>query len=74
MHSDALYKALQTYTQEGKMKGSPNLKRPRQIPLMVADEEKLELQRAADRMGVALSVFIRVHALEAARRRETKAA
>ena len=52
------------------MIGSRNLKRPRQIPLMVADEEKAELQKAADRAGMALSVFIRVTALEAARRRK----
>jgi uncharacterized protein (DUF1778 family) len=41
---------------------------------MVAEDERNELQKAANAAGMALSVFIRVTALEAARRRETKAA
>ena len=51
-----------------------NRKRPNHLPIMLSDEEKKELRAAADRAGMALSVFIRVTALEAARRRETKAA
>ena len=51
-------------------KRSAGLKRPRHIPLMVTEAEKGELQKAADRTGMALSVFIRVVALEAARQRE----
>ena len=41
---------------------------------MMTEAEKSELRKAADNAGMALSVFIRVTALEAARRRETKAA
>ena len=41
---------------------------------MLSEAEKSELRNAADAAGMALSVFIRVMALEAARRRETKAA
>lgn len=51
-----------------------NLKRPKHVPLMLSDAEKTELRRAADVAGMALSVFIRVSALEAARRREVKTA
>ena len=51
-----------------------NLKRPKHVPVMLAEEEKTELQKAADIAGMALSVFIRVSALEAARRRVTQAA
>ena len=49
-------------------------KRPNNFPVMLSDAEKAELRKAADNAGMALSVFIRVMALEAARRRETKAA
>ena len=51
-----------------------NLKRPKHVPIMVTEKEKAELQKAANDIGMALSVFIRVTALEAARRREAKAA
>jgi uncharacterized protein (DUF1778 family) len=51
-----------------------NLKRPKHVPLMLSEAEKAELRKAADAAGMALSVFIRVTALEAARRRESKAA
>ena len=51
-----------------------NRKRPNHLPIMLSDEEKTELRKAADRAGMAMSVFIRVMALEAARRREVKAA
>lgn len=42
-------------------------KRSNHLPVMLSDEEKIELRQAADRAGLALSVFIRVVALEAAR-------
>ena len=51
-----------------------NLKRPKHVPLMLSDAEKSELRKAADTAGMALSVFIRVTALEAARRRVAQAA
>jgi hypothetical protein len=49
-------------------------KRPNSFPVMLSDEEKAELRKAADAAGMALSVFLRVMALEAARRREPRAA
>jgi uncharacterized protein (DUF1778 family) len=52
----------------------PNRERPDSVRVMVAEDERNELQKAANAAGMALSVFIRVTALEAARRRETKAA
>ena len=52
----------------------PNRERPDSVRVMVAEDERDELQKAANATGMALSVFIRVAALEAARRRETKAA
>ena len=52
----------------------PNRERPDSVRVMVAEDERDELQKAANAVGMALSVFIRVTALEAARRRETKAA
>jgi len=52
----------------------PNRERPDSVRVMVAEDERNELQKAANATGMALSVFIRVAALEAARRRETKAA
>ena len=47
----------------------PNRERADSIRVMVAEDERDELQKAANATGMALSVFIRVHALEAARRR-----
>ena len=52
----------------------PNLKRPESIKVMLSEEESAELQKAAEHASMGLSVFVRVTALEAARRRETKAA
>ena len=52
----------------------PNLKRPEGLKVMLSEEESKELQTAADRASMGLSVFVRWAALEAARRRETKAA
>lgn len=52
----------------------PNLKRPESIKVMLSEEESAELQKAAERASMGLSVFVRFMALEAARRRETKAA
>ena len=49
-------------------------KRPNHLPIMLSDKERDELRKTADAAGMALSVFIRVSALEAARRREQKAA
>ena len=50
------------------MTKSPSLKRPEHVRVMVAMNEKLELQKAADCAGMGLSVFIRAMALAAARR------
>ena len=47
----------------------PNRERPDSVRVMVAEDERDELQKAANAAGMALSVFIRVMALEAARRR-----
>jgi hypothetical protein len=52
----------------------PNLKRPEAVKVMLSEEESIELQKAAERASMGLSVFIRAMALEAARRREVKAA
>jgi hypothetical protein len=52
----------------------PNLKRPESIKVMLSEEESVELQKAAERASMGLSVFVRAMALEAARRREVKAA
>ena len=52
----------------------PNLKRPESIKVMLSEEESVELQKAAERASMGLSVFVRAMALEAARRRETRAA
>ena len=52
----------------------PNRERPDSVRVMVAEDERNELQKAANAAGMALSVFVRVSALEAARRREQKAA
>ena len=49
-------------------------KRPNHLPVMLSDEEKSELRKAADNAGMALSVYIRVAALEAARHRVVRAA
>ena len=62
-----------SYTR-AKMPIPTNLKRPKHVPLMLSEAEKAELRKAADAAGMALSVFIRVMALEAARRRESRAA
>jgi hypothetical protein len=43
--------------------------RPEGIPVMVSKAEKKELLKAADQAGMALSVYVRVTALEAARLR-----
>jgi hypothetical protein len=53
---------------------SHNLKRPESIKVMVDATELAELKRAAEHAGMGLSVFLRVMALEAARRRESRAA
>jgi hypothetical protein len=50
------------------------LKRPARLPVMLTPAERDELKEAAARAGMGVSVFLRVMALEAARRRETKAA
>jgi hypothetical protein len=50
------------------------LQRPEAIKVMVTPEERAELRQAAARASMGLSVFLRAMALEAARRRETKAA
>ena len=55
-------------------KRSPNRERSESIRVMVDENEHEELQKAAYTAGMALSVFVRVTALEAARRRESKAA
>jgi hypothetical protein len=52
----------------------PNLKRPESIKVMLSAEESAELQAAAERASMGLSVFVRAMALEAARRREQRAA
>ena len=52
----------------------PNRERPAAIRVMVAENERDELQKVANSTGMALSVFIRVAALEAARRRTAQAA
>jgi uncharacterized protein (DUF1778 family) len=52
----------------------PNRERPDSVRVMVAEDERNELQKAANAAGMALSVFVRVAALEAARRRGQKAA
>ena len=49
------------------------LKRPDRLPVMLTPAERDELKEAAARAGMALSVFLRVMALEAARRRERAA-
>ena len=51
-----------------------SLQRPDSIKVMVTKKEREELRKAADIAGMALSVFIRVSALEAARRRVAQAA
>jgi hypothetical protein len=48
-------------------------KREKIVRVLLTDQEKRELQRAADRAGMALAVFTRVAALEKARL-ETKPA
>jgi uncharacterized protein (DUF1778 family) len=48
----------------------PNRKRTESIKVMTTQPEQAELQQAADQAGMALSVFVRVAALEVARRRE----
>ena len=50
------------------------LQRPEAIKVMVTAEERNELKQAAARASMGVSVFLRVTALEAARRRETRAA
>ena len=50
------------------------LQRPDAIKVMVTPEERAELRQAAARASMGLSVFVRFMALEAARRREVKAA
>ncbi len=50
------------------------LKRPARLPVMLTPSERDELKEAAARAGMGVSVFLRVMALEAARRRETRAA
>lgn len=52
----------------------PNRERADSVRVMVAEDERDELQKAANATGMALSVFIRVMALEAARRRVAQAA
>lgn len=49
-------------------------KRPIPVRVMLSSAEKATLAQAADEMGVAMSVFMRISSLETARRRETKAA
>lgn len=51
----------------------PNRQRTDSIRVMTTPSEQAELQAAADRAGMAISVFVRVAALEAARRRERAA-
>jgi uncharacterized protein (DUF1778 family) len=50
------------------------LQRPDAIKVMVTTEERDELRKAAARASMGLSVFVRATALEAARRREPRAA
>jgi uncharacterized protein (DUF1778 family) len=50
-----------------------NRKRPGHIRVMVSFEEKAEMQHAANELGMALSVFLRWAALEAARQRRKAA-
>jgi predicted alpha/beta-hydrolase family hydrolase len=50
------------------------LKRGLRVPVMMTPVEREELEKAAQTAGMGLSVFLRVMALEAARRRETRAA
>ena len=45
------------------------LKRPARLPVMLTPAERDELKKAAHRAGMGVSVFMRVSALEAARRR-----
>ena len=52
----------------------PNLKRQEAVKVMLSEEESVELQKAAERASMGLSVFIRAMALEAARRRVAQAA
>ena len=49
-------------------------KRHARLPVMLTPAERDELKIAAARAGMGVSVFMRAMALEAARRRETKAA
>ena len=55
-------------------KKPPTRERAESIRVMVDENEHEELQKAAYTAGMALSVFVRVAALEAARRREVRAA
>lgn len=41
--------------------------RDRRVPVMVSQEEHTELERAASEMGVGVSTYLRLKALEAAR-------
>lgn len=49
-------------------------KRPIPLRVMLAASEKKALMEAANETGVALSVYVRMMALEALRRRDPKAA
>ena len=49
-------------------------KRHARLPVMLTPAERDELKEAAGRAGMGVSVFLRVMALEAARRRVTQAA
>ena len=41
--------------------------RDKRIPVQVTEDEKAELDRAASEMGVGVSTYVRLKALEAAR-------
>lgn len=41
--------------------------RDKRIPVQVTEDEKAELDRAANEMGVGVSTYVRLKALEAAR-------
>jgi hypothetical protein len=49
-------------------------KRTASVQIMLTDDEREEIRNAAFQVGMAISVFVRVMALEAARRRAEKAA
>ncbi len=48
-----------------------NRKRPSGLTVMLTVEERREMQKAADEAGLALSVFIRLLAINAVKRGET---